>query len=148
MHVRRLLSDRILTCYFACRADSINNSGITVKECERHNGQYRSRSWTAVGSKWVSTHMAEVSFPILANPANTKEKIPLLAGKWQEFPLATTVMIPSYFQTDPISAACLFFTWFQAFWFDLPGNFKSLFTKALHSTLVKLRKDWEVNAKI
>ena len=83
---------------------SLNNSEIAVKECAGHSGlrslsaniswgmrfeECLPRLWTAVGSKWVSTH----DRGRFVSPANAKEERPLLAGnclcfddyKWQDF---------------------------------------------------------------
>ena len=77
-------------------AGSLNDSGITVKECAGYSGlksrsanstgstrfgNHRPRTWTAVESKGVSTHGRGPLFPPPVSSANTKEKGPLLAGK-------------------------------------------------------------------
>ena len=77
-----------------CCVGSLDNSGITVKECGRHSGLNSlsaNISWgcglkSAVqgcGRRLDQSEfrpMAEVSSPVLVNPANAIEKRPLLAG--------------------------------------------------------------------
>ena len=78
----------------SCCVGSLNNSGITLKECVGHSGlksQSANISWgcglkSAVqgcGRRLGQSEfgpMAEFSFPVLVNPANAKEKRPLLTG--------------------------------------------------------------------
>ena len=78
----------------SCCVGPLNNNGITVKECAGLSGlksqsaniswgmrfeQCRLRLWTAVVSKWVSTH-GRGFFHIFVSPVNAKEKRSLLAG--------------------------------------------------------------------
>ena len=80
----------------SCCVDSLNNSGITVKDWrdtvgsshsqQTYHGagmqfeECRPRLWTAVGSERVSTH-GRGPFPVHVSPMNAKDKTCLLAGK-------------------------------------------------------------------